>query len=264
MQRIDTATAQKDKFGTGKNGFTNGNPQTGVPATDLDSAFFDSTQEEICSVIESTGVELDPGKLDQLLTAIQAIVAGNASVSGALQKAQNLADLEDAAAGRQNLGLGDAATHSADDFLPNTYTPPPAPVSSVNTKTGEVVLTAADVNALPDTYTPPAPDLSAYLTTETANATYQKINTASLSSNGWFKDTNTGLITQWGGVAVSDNIGVNFPIAFPSACTMVTTGNVNEAGTQLDYESLVYAVTTTGFSLEPGSMPFVYWFAVGY
>ncbi|EOK6286159.1 hypothetical protein M8806_22220, partial [Escherichia coli] len=28
MHRIDTKTAQKDKFGAGKNGFTRGNPQT--------------------------------------------------------------------------------------------------------------------------------------------------------------------------------------------------------------------------------------------
>lgn len=30
MHRIDTPTAQKDKFGAGKNGFTAGNPQTGT------------------------------------------------------------------------------------------------------------------------------------------------------------------------------------------------------------------------------------------
>ncbi|EKQ2696034.1 phage tail protein, partial [Salmonella enterica] len=29
MHRIDTPTAQKDKFGHGKNGFTNGDPATG-------------------------------------------------------------------------------------------------------------------------------------------------------------------------------------------------------------------------------------------
>ncbi|RCA95978.1 hypothetical protein C6A83_19150, partial [Escherichia coli] len=42
MHRIDTKTAQKDKFGAGKNGFTRGNPQTGTPATDLDDDYFDS------------------------------------------------------------------------------------------------------------------------------------------------------------------------------------------------------------------------------
>ena len=40
--------------------------------------------------------------------------------------------------------------------LPDTYTPPAAPVDSVNGKTGTVVLDYSDVGALPDTYTPPA------------------------------------------------------------------------------------------------------------
>ena len=45
MHRIDTKTAQKDKFGAGKNGFTRGNPQTGTPATDLDDDYFDMLQD---------------------------------------------------------------------------------------------------------------------------------------------------------------------------------------------------------------------------
>ena len=46
MHRIDTSTAKKDKFGTGKNGFTGGNPQTGELPTALNAEFFDSVQEE--------------------------------------------------------------------------------------------------------------------------------------------------------------------------------------------------------------------------
>lgn len=75
MQRIDTSTAQKDKFGAGKNGFTDGNPQTGTPATDLDSAFFDSVQEELCNTIETAGFTLDPANNTQLITAINSIVS---------------------------------------------------------------------------------------------------------------------------------------------------------------------------------------------
>ncbi len=41
MHRIDTPTAQKDKFGQGKNGFTNGDPTTGTPSTHLNSDIFD-------------------------------------------------------------------------------------------------------------------------------------------------------------------------------------------------------------------------------
>ncbi|WP_074410484.1 hypothetical protein [Enterobacter roggenkampii] len=70
MHRIDTPTAQKDKFGAGKNGFTRGNPQTGTPATELDDDYFDMLQEELATVVEATGVALDKAKRNQLLTAL--------------------------------------------------------------------------------------------------------------------------------------------------------------------------------------------------
>lgn len=70
MHRIDTSTAQKDKFGAGKNGFTLGNAQTGVPPTEVSAHILDAFQEEICSVIESEGLTLDKSKRDQLLCAI--------------------------------------------------------------------------------------------------------------------------------------------------------------------------------------------------
>lgn len=75
MHRIDTSTAQKDKFGPGKNGFTEGSPQTGVPPTALNAAFFDSVQEEISAVIEGAGIELDPEQNNQLMTAIKSILS---------------------------------------------------------------------------------------------------------------------------------------------------------------------------------------------
>lgn len=70
MHRIDTSTAQKDKFGAGKNGFTSGNAQTGVPATEVSADILDALQEEICNVIEGAGMQLQKGNNSQLLTAI--------------------------------------------------------------------------------------------------------------------------------------------------------------------------------------------------
>ncbi|MDA5535794.1 hypothetical protein [Yersinia mollaretii] len=105
MHRIDTPTAQVDKFGAGKNGFTRGNPQTGVPATALDDDYFDAIQEEIAGVVESTGVVLDKSNRTQLLTALKKLflrtsnnfseiaAAGSAAVTAALA----------------NLGLSDVA-----------------------------------------------------------------------------------------------------------------------------------------------------------
>ncbi|MBD8180199.1 hypothetical protein IFU25_00645 [Pantoea agglomerans] len=73
MHRIDTSTAQKDKFGSGKNGFTGGNPQTGELPTALDQDFFDSLQEEICGVIEGGGIALAKADHGQLLKALKAM-----------------------------------------------------------------------------------------------------------------------------------------------------------------------------------------------
>lgn len=76
MHRIDTSTAQKDKFGAGKNGFTSGNAQTGVPATEVSPDILDAFQEEVCAVIEDpdSGILLDKKNNSQLVLAIKAII----------------------------------------------------------------------------------------------------------------------------------------------------------------------------------------------
>lgn len=74
MHRIDTDTAQADKFGAGKNGFTGGNPQTGRLPTALDEDFFDAVQEELCSVIEGAGIAPVKGSNGQVLAALKALL----------------------------------------------------------------------------------------------------------------------------------------------------------------------------------------------
>lgn len=103
MHRIDTPTAQKDKFGAGKNGFTRGNPQTGTPATDLDDDYCDSIQEELAGIVEASGVALDKSKRNQVLTAVKALL---------LSRAHPFADIKaDGAVAEalSNLGLGELA-----------------------------------------------------------------------------------------------------------------------------------------------------------
>lgn len=75
MHRIDTPSRQKDKFGSGKDGFTKGDPQTGTPATEVSPDILDAMQEEICAVIEDldSGGTLDKSKNNQLVTAIKDI-----------------------------------------------------------------------------------------------------------------------------------------------------------------------------------------------
>ena len=103
MHRIDTKTAQKDKFGAGKNGFTRGNPQTGTPATDLDDDYFDMLQEELCSVVEASGASLEKGRHDQLLTALCALLLSRKNPFGDIKSDGTVKTA------LQNLGLGDTS-----------------------------------------------------------------------------------------------------------------------------------------------------------
>ena len=101
MHRIDTKTAQKDKFGAGKNGFTRGNPQTGTPATDLDDDYFDMLQEDLCSVVEASGASLEKGRNDQLLTALRALLLSRKNPFGDIKSDGTVKTA------LENLGLGD-------------------------------------------------------------------------------------------------------------------------------------------------------------
>ncbi|HAW0924356.1 TPA: phage tail protein [Escherichia coli] len=104
MHRIDTLTAVKDKFGPGKNGFTDGNLRTGRLATWLNSAMWDAIQEEICGVIEKAGIELNKEEHDQLYKAILLLVGGAINAEALLIK-NNLSDVEDKDEAVENLGL---------------------------------------------------------------------------------------------------------------------------------------------------------------
>lgn len=76
MKRIDTSTKSADKFGAGKHGFTNGNPMTPIPSTQLDESWCDNLQEEIANVVEAAGIVLNGADRTQLLQAIQLFVIG--------------------------------------------------------------------------------------------------------------------------------------------------------------------------------------------
>mgnify|MGYP001037808068 CR=1 FL=1 len=103
MHRIDTKTAQKDKFGAGKNGFTRGNPQTGTPATDLDDDYFDMLQEELCIVVEASGASLEKGRHDQLLTALRALLLSRKNPFGDIKSDGTVKTA------LENLGLGEGS-----------------------------------------------------------------------------------------------------------------------------------------------------------
>ncbi|HHH0822896.1 TPA: phage tail protein [Yersinia enterocolitica] len=123
MHRIDTPTAQTDKFGAGKNGFTRGNPQTGVPATALDDDYFDAIQEEIAGVIESTGTMLNKNNRAQLLAAINTIITNGGA--GFLKKNSNLSDLANVQTALTNLGVPSSSLVPIGVPLPYPLATPP-------------------------------------------------------------------------------------------------------------------------------------------
>ncbi|ECD5820141.1 Phage tail fiber [Salmonella enterica] len=140
MHRIDTPTAQKDKFGQGKNGFTNGDPATGRRATDLNSDMWDAVQEEVCTVIEAAGIQLSKGEHTQLHAAIGRLI--DEQVKTRLEKNQNGADIPNKPLFLQNVGL-EETINLAKNAVPVTR--------RINSKplTGDITLWASDVGALP-------------------------------------------------------------------------------------------------------------------
>ncbi|MCS2163238.1 phage tail protein [Scandinavium sp. H11S7] len=92
-----------------------------------------------------------------------------------------------------------------------------------------------------------------------SDARFQKINSASLAVNGWFRDTNTGMLIQYGKVAVSnDGQGFTFPVAFslvPSLSLTVNSGAYGDVGAS--------SVSTTGFVVKAAAKNTVGFIAVG-
>ncbi|HFK1303136.1 TPA: glycine-rich domain-containing protein [Escherichia coli] len=134
MHRIDTKTAQKDKFGAGKNGFTRGNPQTGTPATDLDDDYFDMLQEELCSVVEASGASLEKERHDQLLTALRALLLSRKNPFGDIKSDGTVKTA------LENLSLGDGSGRYSKTVVfssSGSYTWP------ADVKRIDVILTAA-------------------------------------------------------------------------------------------------------------------------
>lgn len=128
MHRIDTSTAQKDKFGAGKNGFTLGNAQTGVPPTEVSADILDALQEEIAAVIEDqdSGMILDKTKNNQLATAIKNIIrslgmSATEMIRGALkiasQQQTNVGSVDDAAITPKKLKWGFSASLNTNGYI---------------------------------------------------------------------------------------------------------------------------------------------------
>jgi hypothetical protein len=96
--RIDDPTADADLFGSGKDGFTEGDPGLVAP-TQVRAAWLNGIQEEVVGVIEDAGLTPDAGDLGQLLTALNTRtaymhcdVSGNAITAGNKLTLSNVAE----------------------------------------------------------------------------------------------------------------------------------------------------------------------------
>lgn len=85
MYRIDHESAEDDLFGAGKDGFTEGDPGSGTPATVVTADFMNDVQEELCAIVEQIGgLTLTIGDRDQIVTALRSPIgaAGEPAIHG--------------------------------------------------------------------------------------------------------------------------------------------------------------------------------------
>lgn len=76
MHRIDGSSATADHK------FTEGSPSGGIPATVVTDDWLNDVQENICKVIEGASIALEKGNPNQLLLAVQAIIAASSPGGG--------------------------------------------------------------------------------------------------------------------------------------------------------------------------------------
>lgn len=231
MHRIDTPTAQVDKFGAGKNGFTRGNPQTGVPATALDNDYFDAMQEELAGVVEAAGFALNKANRAQLLAAIQHLIT------------LGIPDLKDASLTQKGIVQLSNATNSTSQILAAT----PKAVSDLGNSLLKITNNLSEIKdagpaAVAQTLAnlglgdaaklgvATIPQMAAGTSTSllpTVAAVMSLFNKRSFTANDYIRipDVPGGLIIQWvqGGsvpslaAATSAVKTVTFPIPFPNA-----------------------------------------------
>ncbi|EHU8158828.1 hypothetical protein RPZ55_003598 [Salmonella enterica] len=219
MHRIDTKTAQKDKFGAGKNGFTRGNPQTGTPATDLDDDYFDMLQEELCSVVEASGASLEKGRHDQLLTALRALLLSRKNPFGDIKSDGTVKTA------LENLGLSNLLHTGDGRFLAGTF------VSDAIDRTSIGARAATGCQFMRAHQAPDAPDQASYwqiiTLTEVVSPT-SVVDVLAISGNSVLFGHGTGAgITSWRHVAMLEGAAFTGDISAPNmrGDTLVTVGD---------------------------------------
>ncbi|MGG1925003.1 phage tail protein [Enterobacter soli] len=106
-----------------------------------------------------------------------------------------------------------------------------------------------------------------FYTKTLANSTFQKVNTASRGSRGWFKDSNTGMIFQWGIESVSGATTrtFSFPVSFPTGCASLTvSNNIERTAGENSMTGFIKSASQYSLSNTAATDRQLCWFAVGY
>ncbi|HGU9861514.1 TPA: phage tail protein, partial [Enterobacter hormaechei] len=106
-----------------------------------------------------------------------------------------------------------------------------------------------------------------FYTKTLANSTFQRVNTASKGSRGWFKDSNTGMIFQWGIESVSGATTrtFSFPVSFPTGCASLTvSNNIERTAGENSMTGFIKSASQYSLSNTAATDRQLCWFAVGY
>ncbi|MFX2607077.1 hypothetical protein [Enterobacter mori] len=265
---------------TPDNLFHDGDPTQGIEGTIVEAEWMNNSQgatrdvqQEIINVLLAAGINPDPANQGQLLLALQQMISGD--IDGALDEAlliaNNLSEIATSGeparqAARDNLGLGTAATHDAEDFLSSNYQPPAAPVTSVNGETGAVQLSALDVDAVatvnnvsPDANgnvninIPPPADLSNYWTKTESDARYGAGRTVNGTNNAYYTHGNGVVFMQAvNNINVANNttVTVTLPTSFPAGIKGVSASFDGTGGADQDSFYFCRAVGANQVQIE--------------
>jgi hypothetical protein len=283
MKRIETATAQVDKFGAGKPGFTDGNPEDGTPATDLNALMWDQVQESLVRTIEKAGMALSDTDLDQFTNAVIAliearvgdysldtgivnayVVAENPPIAAYVNGMQGTFRVAHACTGASTLNAG-AGTRPLNNDVGGALQPGDLPVgtlvgweydgpsntflinSLVASQALTTVTTASDPTYVDNSIKPASTGWIRGAMSSIATAAGFACN---LAGNGYIKFPSWlgGLIIQWGIATTSSggNITALLPIAFPSSAFIATTCSFGGSGLTL---ATVAGLSTTAVTI---------------
>ncbi len=230
MKKIGDVTSTADKNGE----WTNGNVAAGIAPTILDAAWLNSVQREILGVIIAAGLQQDKDDDTQLSKAISKIISGGdyatkTEVNSKLAKDQNGTDIPDKPKFIENLGLPElldkkfdktggaiTTTSKAIDIITEAKN---AGYIQISDSTGNIIHQLGKISS--------DNDLSLRNVAEDGTLTVSGdgvrfngrllgfINEALSSGNGWWRDSSTGFLIQWGETPPgSDTRQVKFPIPF--------------------------------------------------